>query len=49
VGNPVEVPKIIEVAEIVGVITSEAFDTSKSEVTLLEAKLESVARVAVTV
>jgi len=46
--DPTVLPKIIEVAEIVGVITKEAARISKSEVALTLAKLESAATVAVT-
>ena len=47
--DPPDVPYVIDDAEIVGVITSEAERISKFEVALTEAKLASAASVAVTV
>jgi hypothetical protein len=47
--DPVLVPYVIEVAEMVGVITIEAERISKFAVALTEAKLESEATVTVTV
>ena len=47
--DPALVPNVIDDAEIVGVITTVADRISKFPVVLTEAKLESAARVAVTV